>query len=1131
MSQNTVFSRFNTTDYTNQTILTSYSLSITPFTFKPVLDDVSNIYSNRKIYWDFGDGTFSESVTASHYYKLPGVYNVTCFLYDKNGEAYRNSFIQTVTVYDLITDIIKIVLPISNTINYSSHVSNPLTVYRFNSWQNYDIITSAGYTINLYASGSNSPFITSENYNKDKFAHLKPYSKFIIKEFNNHTQSLEDIVVDSINTSNEEIYFNVQNNTLVRCLPTDTNACFVGTSGLKDVYFVDDLGVNTVLYVSGSNTCLTTFNDIPTNIFAYFNYNKLDYDSKDIPKSEYKIINAVSNNIEYTFYNQLSSSQLVITSNGLDGDGETYDTFNIDQNKFQSQKISFVIRAKDSDNYPSKFINTLTLISSDQELTPNTIKIQTMSGNNTVLPITAISNFGVLSSQTNGGYFRGYIEPSISCENVYLSAIANLAFYNSNPNSPLVIAHPQSKYIHSINLNNYNQPITNTLNLTGVSTISLITESTIKDGVCSTYSMWAGDADVDYIKKFNSNGEILSTFNLSAIATTTNSNVSLLGNLSSAAPSNIAFDSNKNAWITLFDAVSTIRINNTTGLVDRVLYPNLTNTDNSLSADYARLSGFGGGNSLSPSSVDVDKSNNVWVSYANPLSSYIIKYNDSGNVTLQISLTAGYSADQLIVDKDDNVWAVYKDYLTKTTELTGYKDCLLYLSAADTKITKIVPLVGSIGDITLDLDQLPIVTFNKNSLVRINNKTTFDTTTYTISSSPFNLSKNISDLNGIAITSDNKLFVISDPSKCIFNIDLDIAIPSPVTSVYVYLSSNEIAPPVTQDSVYSYGDWTGLRWNNKYSSATIKQLLFFTETISCTSNNFNIYPTTGKYEIGKINENMDFTELYKANTFQESLMLKPALYDNFLGTIVGNISSNQNTIGKRVYEKISNFTDNVYNVDTCNISSLLSLQTLLNEPSIQFTKYSYIFPANINRIMDLASVKITRMWGETNKFNYNYNKYGLTDSDIHGINLGSELNFFTTTLTAGSASLPIVAYEKFSKNYYYINTDILSASYVNINATNNTYKLSAYDDRWGWGLVLPNNYVSTDISNYYTFYNYISTFENTYTGGLINWGDNNTTIDKTQRSITYVDSVFNNMLTYQFAKGLNLLTSDDNIDA
>ena len=1131
MSQNTVFSRFNTTDYTNQPILTSYSLSITPFTFKPVLDDTSNTYSNRKVYWDFGDGTFSESVTASHYYQLPGVYNVTCFLYDKNGEAYRNSFTQTVTVYDLITDIIKVVLPSSTIINYSSHISNPFTVYRFNSWQNYDTLTSTGYTINLYASGSNSPFITSENYNKDKFAHLKPYSKFIIKEYNYHTNTLEDIVVDSINTSNEEIYFNVQNNTLTRCLPTDTNACFVGTSGQKDVYFVDDLGVNTILATTSVESCPNlVFNDVPTNIFAYFNYNKLDYDNKNIPKSTYKIINSVSTNIQYTVYNQLSSSQLVITSNGLDGDGETYNTFNIDQNKFQGQKISFVVRAKDADDYPSKFIPQLTLLNSNQVLTPNTIKVVVLSGNSVVLPITAVSNFGVLSTETIGGYFRGYIESPIDCENVCLSAIAKISFYNGNTYTPLVIAHPQSKYIHSINLTDSN--ITDTINLTGVSTISLITENTIKNEVCSSYSIWAGDADLDYIKKFNSNGDILSTFNLSAIATTTNSNVSLLGNLSSAAPSNIAFDSNKNIWVTLFDAVSTIRINNTTGLVDRVLYPNLTNTDHSLSSDYVRLSGFGGGNSLSPSSVDVDKNDNVWVSYANPLSSYIVKYNSAGAVSLTIPLTAGYSADQLIVDSSDNVWVVYKDYLTKTTNLTGYKDSLIYLSAAATVITKIVPLVGSIGDITLDLNQLPIVTFNKNSLVRINDKITFPTTTYTISSSPFNLSKNISDLNGLAITSSNILYVISDPSKCIFSIDLTKTVTSPVTSVYKYLTVDDIiAPIIHQDSVYSYGDWSGLRWSSKFTSATIKPLTLFSKVISCTSNNFNIYPATGKYEIGKINESMDFTELYKANTFQESLMSKPALYDNFLGTIVGNISSNQNTIGKRVYEKISNFTDNVYNVDTCNISSLLSLQTLLDEPSIQFTKYNYIFPANINRVMDLASVKITRMWGESNKFDQNYNKYGLPDSDIHGINLGSQLNFLTTTLTAGSASLPIVAYEKFSKNYQYINTNILSASYVNINATDNTYKLSAYDDRWGWGLVLPNNFVSTDIPNYYTFFNYVSTFENTYIGGLINWGDENTTIDKTQRNITYVDGVFNNMITYQFAKGLNLLTSDANIDA
>ena len=56
-------------------------------------------------------------------------------------------------------------------------------------------------------------------------------------------------------------------------------------------------------------------------------------------------------------------------------------------------------------------------------------------------------------------------------------------------------------------------------------------------------------------------------------------------------------------------------------------------------------------------------------------------------------------------------------------------------------------------------------------------------------------------------------------------------------------------------------------------------------------------------------------------------------------------------------------------------------------------------------------------------------------------------------------------------------------------------------------------------------------FENTYIGGLINWGDENTTLDKTQCNIPYVSGVFNNMITYQFTKGLNLLASDSNIDA
>jgi len=88
---------FHTLDYTGSYTTIGYSLSITPFTFIPVFDDgVNKEFSKQKILWDFGDGTTSSSVTAVHYFKLPGWYNVKCHVLGKDGKSYVDSFSQNI---------------------------------------------------------------------------------------------------------------------------------------------------------------------------------------------------------------------------------------------------------------------------------------------------------------------------------------------------------------------------------------------------------------------------------------------------------------------------------------------------------------------------------------------------------------------------------------------------------------------------------------------------------------------------------------------------------------------------------------------------------------------------------------------------------------------------------------------------------------------------------------------------------------------------------------------------------------------------------------------------------------------------------------------------------------------------
>jgi hypothetical protein len=99
----------NVRDYTGRFALSSYTLSNTPLTFypdlttSPELTSTSNL-SNKLVRWDFGDGTFSNELTAVHHYKWPGSYPVRLTVYDRFGNAFDSSYRPTVYIHNFVSD-------------------------------------------------------------------------------------------------------------------------------------------------------------------------------------------------------------------------------------------------------------------------------------------------------------------------------------------------------------------------------------------------------------------------------------------------------------------------------------------------------------------------------------------------------------------------------------------------------------------------------------------------------------------------------------------------------------------------------------------------------------------------------------------------------------------------------------------------------------------------------------------------------------------------------------------------------------------------------------------------------------------------------------------------------------------
>ena len=173
----------------------------------------------------------------------------------------------------------------------------------------------------------------------------------------------------------------------------------------------------------------------------------------------------------------------------------------------------------------------------------------------------------------------------------------------------------------------------------------------------------------------------------------------------------------------------------------------------------------------------------------------------------------------------------------------------------------------------------------------------------------------------------------------------------------------------------------------------------------------------------------------------------------------------------------------------------------------QFEKYDFTVPSNLSRVVDLLSIKQSKLLGAANTFAENFDKKGFIGSTIWGTNIGDRLDSQTTILTAGSNSVPIVAYERFSGKYRLINTDALSSSNLSfINPTYQTYALSAYNSYWGWGLILPSNFDPATFDQYYHFYSYVAGAEGTVVDAVVNWTDDTNSISRSTLSANWATS-------------------------
>lgn len=289
------------------------------------------------------------------------------------------------------------------------------------------------------------------------------------------------------------------------------------------------------------------------------------------------------------------------------------------------------------------------------------------------------------------------------------------------------------------------------------------------------------------------------------------------------------------------------------------------------------------------------------------------------------------------------------------------------------------------------------------------------------------------------------------------------------------------------------------------------------------SNTFNMIPVSGTKDFRKVNEDNNQKDNFLNYLYQPNLKNNPKFFTDIIGQIVGD-EKDPNTLGVKVYEKISNFLLNSNDIDYANIDNLISSLKLIDS---NINIFSEQYPASLKRIVDFFSVNRSKIRPITNNFNQDFDDNGRPSIGL-GKNLGNKISL-SHTLSGGENFKPIVAYEKFSKRYYLLNTDPTSSFDFRYLGNNKTFEISSYNVNWGWAFALPGDVgdftymlnatggnlilengfrilneekgVSTnEILNYYTFFEYISTVNNSNLFAFYDDSNTNSTCDLTNLS-------------------------------
>jgi PKD repeat protein len=616
-----------------------------------------------------------------------------------------------------------------------------------------------------------------------------------------------------------------------------------------------------------------------------------------------------------------------------------------------------------------------------------------------------------------------------------------------------------------------------------------------------------------------------------------------INNTAAYTPAYLSLDRDYNIWVTLFNSVSVLKFDKDFNLLFSVaptdvhwLYRTGTVTPDGLDFQSAQFGTPGitiypntepfdiytDEFFLKPPIAETDKENNCWVTYSHSLCCLLVKYSQTGELLSKIELDKYSSPADLAIDANNNVW-VSNSYNTLTSDgniqqYDGRTSTLLYSITGiprpgyialsregDIWFTHSVRGIGRFdiknqnlflwdtsvigGEAHVELIRGPSLPIETHDLPVYNDTDYFNTPEVV------DIYRTDEDFGGLAVDVYNRVWVIDSFNNNAWVMSPDgtgslepriIKIrPDNTTGYFINLDTGHT---YTEEgdfyfkSAQAAGDWTGNRWYQKY----VTPQLLSAVPISGVSVPFTVSEFQNVNQIRRVNESFNNAEYLKSLALPENLNSNTTLFDKFFAASVGTgyLSANQD-IGQTVYERIANFVGNHSDIDTCNISQLLSLAEQTSTPA---SDYSAVYPIDILNMLDIASVPRAKLWGMKDEI------------PLLPQSIGEKYDTFTATVTAGDK---IILKNKFDSTLSLISVP-LSGGIVPV------YPLSSFE---GYGFVQP-------VTTNYLFYKLDPVYSGKYIENLIDWNSQYTTQSPTASTLEEwygengaIESAFRYLLT------------------